>query len=119
MDHSPQVGRHGDILGYPLFAILAMLRAVATPLLLPVALPLLSAASERSNTKVPLGPTASALLAVALSVFGGCVPPLCCGTQAGSYLRLIDSCITQLKAQGPRTCNESKEEEEEEEEVAR
>ena len=35
---------------------------------------------------------------------------------AGSYLRLIDSCITQLKAQGPsrpaRTCNESKEEEE-------
>jgi len=33
-------------------------------------------------------------------------------------LRLIDSCITQLKAQGPsRTCNESKEEEEEEEEV--
>ena len=33
-------------------------------------------------------------------------------TDAGSYLRLIDSCITQLKAQGPsRTCNESKEEE--------
>ena len=33
-----------------------------------------------------------------------------CGTDAGSYLRLIDSCITQLKAQGPsRTCNESKE----------
>ena len=32
----------------------------------------------------------------------------------GSYLRLIDFCITQLKAQGPsRTCNESKEEEEE------
>ena len=32
-----------------------------------------------------------------------------------AYLRLIDSCITQLKAQGPsRTCNESKEEEEEE-----
>ena len=30
------------------------------------------------------------------------------------YLRLIDSCITQIKAQGPsRTCNESKEEEEE------
>ena len=29
------------------------------------------------------------------------------------YLRLIDSCITQLKAQGPsRTCNESKEKEE-------
>ena len=39
---------------------------------------------------------------------------MCCGTEAGSYLRLIDSCITQLKAQGPsRTCDESKEEEEE------
>ena len=36
---------------------------------------------------------------------------MCCGTEAGSDLRLIDSCITQLKAQGPsRTCNESKEE---------
>ena len=34
------------------------------------------------------------------------------GWCVGSYLRLIDSCITQLKAQGPsRTCNESKEEE--------
>ena len=34
------------------------------------------------------------------------------GSEEGSYLRLIDSCITQLKAQGlPRTCNESKEEE--------
>ena len=33
-------------------------------------------------------------------------------TEAGSYLRLIDSCITQLKAQGPsRTCSESKHEE--------
>jgi len=33
---------------------------------------------------------------------------------AHGSLRLIDSCITQLKAQGPsRTCNESKEEEEE------
>jgi len=39
---------------------------------------------------------------------------MCCGTEAGSYLRLIDSFITQLKAQGPsRNCNESKEEEEE------
>ena len=38
---------------------------------------------------------------------------LCKGSEAGSYLRLIDSCITQLKAQGPfRACNESKEEEE-------
>jgi hypothetical protein len=34
--------------------------------------------------------------------------------EAGSYLRLIDPCITQHKAQGPsRTCNESKKEEEE------
>jgi len=31
-----------------------------------------------------------------------------CGSEEGSYLRLIDSCITQLKFQGP--CNESKEE---------
>ena len=32
------------------------------------------------------------------------------GSEAGSYLRLTDSCITQIKAQGPsRTCNESKE----------
>ena len=35
------------------------------------------------------------------------------GSEAGSYLRLVDSCITQLKAQGPsRTCSESKEAEE-------
>jgi len=35
------------------------------------------------------------------------------GSEAGSYLRLIDSCITQLKAQRPsRTCNERNEEEE-------
>ena len=41
------------------------------------------------------------------------VPREPCGSEAGSYLRLIDSCITQLKAQGPsRTCTESKEEEE-------
>jgi len=38
---------------------------------------------------------------------------MCSGSEVGSYLRLIDSCITQLKAHGPsRTCNESKEEEE-------
>jgi len=38
---------------------------------------------------------------------------MCSGSEAGSYLRLIDSCITQLKAQGPsRTSNESPEEEE-------
>ena len=37
---------------------------------------------------------------------------MCCGAEAGSYLRPIDSFITQLKAQGPsRTCNESKGEE--------
>ena len=34
---------------------------------------------------------------------------MCSGSEAGSYLRLRDSCITQLKAQGPsRTCNESR-----------
>jgi len=39
---------------------------------------------------------------------------ICSGSETVAYLRLIDSCITQLKAQGPsRTCNESKEEEEE------
>ena len=41
------------------------------------------------------------------------VEEMCSGSEAGSYLRLIDSYITHLKAQGPsRTCNESKEEEE-------
>ena len=36
---------------------------------------------------------------------------MCSGSEAGLYLRRIDSCITQHKAQGPsRTCNESKEE---------
>jgi len=48
-------------------------------------------------------------------LLGSVAGVLCSGSEAGSYLRLIDSCITQLKAQGPsRTCNESKEEEEEE-----
>ena len=38
---------------------------------------------------------------------------MCCCSEAGLYLRPIDSCITQRNAQGPwRTCNESKEEEE-------
>jgi len=33
---------------------------------------------------------------------------MCTGSETVEYLRLIDSCITQLKAQGPaRTCNES------------
>jgi len=37
---------------------------------------------------------------------------MCSGSEAGSYLRLIDSCITQLIAQRlSRTCNESKQEE--------
>ena len=41
-------------------------------------------------------------------------PPRETQPEVGSYLRLIASCITQLKAQGPpRACNESKEEEEE------
>ena len=43
---------------------------------------------------------------------------MCSGSEAGSCFRLIDSCVTQLKAQGPsRTCTESKDEEEEEEDV--
>jgi len=38
---------------------------------------------------------------------------MCSGSQTGSYFRLIDSCITQIKAKRPfRTFNESKEEEE-------
>ena len=40
-------------------------------------------------------------------------PELCSGSETGSYLMLTDSCITQLKAQGPsRTCKKSKEGEE-------
>ena len=38
---------------------------------------------------------------------------MCCGNEEGLYLRLMDSCITHLKAQETsRTCNESKEEDE-------
>jgi len=38
---------------------------------------------------------------------------MCSGSEAGSYLRRIGSCITQLKTQEPsRTCHKSKEEEE-------
>ena len=34
------------------------------------------------------------------------------GSEAGAYLRLVDTCITQRKAQGPfRTWNESQKEE--------
>jgi len=41
---------------------------------------------------------------------------MCSGSEEGSYLRLIDSWITQLKAQAPsRTCEESTAAEEEEE----
>ena len=41
---------------------------------------------------------------------------MCSGSEAGSYLRRVDSCVTQLKAEGPfRFYNESKEEDEEEE----
>ena len=37
---------------------------------------------------------------------------MCCSNEAGSYLRLTHSCITQLKAQGPsRICNKSEGEE--------
>ena len=37
---------------------------------------------------------------------------MCSDSEAGSHVRPIDSCITQLKVQGPsRTCNKSKEEE--------
>ena len=40
------------------------------------------------------------------------VDDVCSGSEAGSHLRLMDSCSTQFEAQGPfRTCNESKEEE--------
>ena len=54
------------------------------------------------------------------SISGRCLLVYIIGTQSGrgatflgSYLRLIDSCITQIKAQGPsRTCDESKEEDE-------
>ena len=39
---------------------------------------------------------------------------MCSSSEAGSYLRLVDSCITELKAQQHvRTCNTSQEEEEE------
>ena len=42
-----------------------------------------------------------------------CLAEMWSGSEEGSYVRLIDSCITQLKAQGPsRTCNESQEDEE-------
>ena len=38
---------------------------------------------------------------------------LCSGSEAGSFWRLIDSCITQLKVEGSwGACNESEEEEE-------
>ena len=40
---------------------------------------------------------------------------MCSGSEAGSYLRLMNSCITQLEAQGPsRTWNEITDDDEEE-----
>ena len=37
---------------------------------------------------------------------------MCSGSEAGSYLRLIDSCITQVKAEeDSRTCDESRDQE--------
>ena len=48
-----------------------------------------------------------------IGAFEGFFPLRHSGVVLGSYLRRIDSCITQLKAHGPsRTCNESQEEEE-------
>ena len=52
---------------------------------------------------------------LSISGIGSCSKSvqLSISTETGSYFRLIDSCITQHKAQGPsRTCNESKEEKE-------
>jgi len=50
-----------------------------------------------------------------LAAGGNHFTEMCSGSETVAYLRLIDSSITQLKAQGPsRTCNESKEVEEEE-----
>jgi len=50
---------------------------------------------------------------VPASLGAACQGSGCSGSETVAYLRLIDSCITQIKAQGPsRTCNESKEEEE-------
>ena len=42
-----------------------------------------------------------------------CPSEPCSASEAGSYLRLIDSCFTQLQAHGPsKTCEGSKDEEE-------
>jgi len=42
--------------------------------------------------------------------------PACCGYRGGLVFKVLNSCITELMAQGTsRTCNESKEEKEEEE----
>jgi hypothetical protein len=65
------VGRQADILGFPLFAILSMLRAVANPALYPLALPLLSRAAERAGARALFGPRTAAVLALVLSAFGG------------------------------------------------
>jgi len=57
------------------------------------------------------------VFAISWKIAVGCVSSpiqMCSGSETGSYSRLIDSCITQLKAQGPaRTCNENKKDDEE------
>ena len=51
-------------------------------------------------------PGGAALAEILSSCF---VRAMCSVSEVGSYLRLIDSCITQLKAQGPsRTCRVKK-----------
>jgi len=73
-------------------------------------LPLRSRSRRFPGGGSPL-PRARALPAFKINRF----TEMCCGAKAGSYLRLTDSCSTQLKAQGPsRTCNESEEEEDKE-----
>jgi len=80
-----------------------------TPLVLPLVLPL----RKPSLPETP-GNGRRCCQGSGRGTFMRGIKEMCSGTEAGSYLRLIDSCITQLKAQGPaRTCNESKEEEEE------
>ena len=41
------------------------------------------------------------LLAICQTVRRQQLKEMCSGSKAGSHLRLIDSCITQLEAQGP------------------
>ena len=85
---------------------------------------------HRSSFRAPLGAISSALCTTPDAPFRsramregfedfyqpeyglGCLVCAILVTEAGSYLRLITFCTTQLKAQGPsRTCDENKEEE--------